>query len=160
VYKYNIDSFHYNHHPNVRRPQQQKGENLIKFSHPFTPSVLNYDDVLGALANLRKTAISFIMSVRISVRMEQLRSLGTNFYENLYLPIFWKHVVKIQVSLKSDKNNGYFTWRPINPFEDISLISSQNVKIFRKKLYTNQNTHFMFKNTLAKIVSFMTLCGK
>jgi len=31
------------------------------------------------------------------------------FYEILYLIIFRKYVEKIQVSLKSDKNNEYFT---------------------------------------------------
>jgi len=40
------------------------------------------------------------------------------------LSIFRKYVEKIQVSLKSDKNNGYFTWRPIYIFVHISHISS------------------------------------
>jgi len=41
------------------------------------------------------------------------------------LSIFRKSVEKIQVSLKSDKNNGYFTWcRPIYIFNHISLSSS------------------------------------
>jgi len=35
--------------------------------------------------------------------------------------MFRKFVEKIQVSLKSDKNNGYFTWRPIYIFDHISL---------------------------------------
>jgi len=35
-----------------------------------------------------------------------------------------KSVEKIQISLKSDKNNGYFTWRPIYIFDQISLNSS------------------------------------
>ena len=38
--------------------------------------------------------------------------------------IFQKSVEKIQVSLKSDKNNRYFTWRPIYIFDHISLSSS------------------------------------
>jgi hypothetical protein len=29
------------------------------------------------------------------------------------LRIFWKSVMKIQVSLKSDKNNRHFTWWPV-----------------------------------------------
>ena len=33
---------------------------------------------------------------------------------------------KVQVSLKSDKNNGYFTWRPMYIFDHISLSSSYN----------------------------------
>jgi len=36
------------------------------------------------------------------------------------MSIFLKPVQKIQISLKSDKNNGYFTWRPIHTV-DISL---------------------------------------
>jgi len=32
--------------------------------------------------------------------------------------------LKIQVLLKSDKNNGYFTWRPICNLDPVSLSSS------------------------------------
>jgi hypothetical protein len=56
--------------------------------------------------------------------MEQLGSHWTNFYKILYLSIFWKSVEKIQVSLKSDKNNGYFTRRPVYIYDNISLNSS------------------------------------
>jgi len=48
-------------------------------------------------------------SVRPSVRMEQLGSHWTDFLTIWYLGIFRKSVEKIQVSLKSDKNSGYFT---------------------------------------------------
>ena len=44
-----------------------------------------------------------------SVRMEQLDSNWTDFHEIWYLSIFRESVEKIQVSLKSDKNIGYFT---------------------------------------------------
>jgi len=37
---------------------------------------------------------------------------------------FRESVEKIQVLLKSDKNNGYVTWRPIYIFDHIALISS------------------------------------
>jgi len=36
--------------------------------------------------------------------------------------------MKIQDSLKSDKNNRFFTWRPVHIYEHISLSSSQNEK--------------------------------
>jgi hypothetical protein len=60
---------------------------------------------------------SFVMSVYLSVRpsvclsirMEQVGSYWTNFNDNLYLSLFRQCVVKIQVSLKSDKNKWYFT---------------------------------------------------
>jgi hypothetical protein len=49
------------------------------------------------------------MSVGLSVRVEHLGSQRTDFREIRYLSIFLKFVQKIQISLKSDKNNGYFT---------------------------------------------------
>ena len=43
---------------------------------------LQYPDYfLGAFAKLRKATVSFVMSVRLSVRMEQLRFRQTNFHE-------------------------------------------------------------------------------
>jgi len=41
--------------------------------------------------------------------MQQLGSHWTDFHEIWYLIIFRTTVEKIQVSLKSDKKNGYFT---------------------------------------------------
>ena len=38
---------------------------------------------------------------------------------------------KIHVSLKSDKNNGHFTWRPMYIYDSISLNSSYNEKCFK-----------------------------
>ena len=69
-----------------------------------------------------------------SVRMEQLGSLWTGFDETWYLRLFRKSVEKIQISLKSDKNNGYFTRRRFDIFSDISLNYSQSEICFRQKL--------------------------
>jgi hypothetical protein len=60
--------------------------------------------------------IGFVISVRPSVRMEQLDFHWTDFHEIWYLRIFWKSVEKIQVLLKADENKGYFRWRPTNIF--------------------------------------------
>ena len=49
------------------------------------------------------------LSVCLSVHMEQLGSHWKDFREISYLVIFRKPVEKIQVSLKSDNNNRYFT---------------------------------------------------
>jgi hypothetical protein len=65
-----------------------------------------------------------------------------DFHEILYLSIFRKSVEKIQVSLKSDKNNGYFTRRTTYIFYHISPNSSQNEKCFRRKLYTKSKHTF------------------
>ena len=58
---------------------------------------------------IRKATISFVISVCPFFRMEQLGSCWTDFDEIWYLSIFRKSVEKIQVSLKSDKSNGYIT---------------------------------------------------
>ena len=79
--------------------------------------------------------------------MEQLGSHRKNVYEIWYLRISRKSVEKIPVPLKSDKNNGYFTWRRLYIYDDISLNSSQNEKCFGKKLVEKVKTHiFMFNN--------------
>ena len=62
--------------------------------------------------------------VRPSVRIEQLGSHWTDLHETWYLNISRNSVEKIQVSLKSDKSKGYFTWRPIYIIDHISLNSS------------------------------------
>jgi uncharacterized protein YigE (DUF2233 family) len=54
------------------------------------------------------------MSVR---RQHGTTQLPLDGFEIWYLSLFVrKSVEKIQVSLKSGKNNGNFTWRPINIF--------------------------------------------
>ena len=67
--------------------------------------------VLGAFAKLSKATISLVMSVCPTVRPHRttLLPLG-NFDKTSYSSFFFrKRVEKIQVSLKSGKNNGYFT---------------------------------------------------
>jgi hypothetical protein len=69
--------------------------------------------VLGALEKLHEVILSFVMSVhtsvRPSVRMEQFGSHWTDFHKNQYVRIFRNSAEKIQVSFKSDKNDGYLT---------------------------------------------------
>jgi hypothetical protein len=48
-----------------------------------------------------------------SVRSEKLGFHWTDFHGVWYLTIFRKSAERIKVSLKSDNNNWYFTWRPI-----------------------------------------------
>jgi len=55
---------------------------------------------------------SFVTYIFPSVRMQQIGSHLADFHEISYLSISKKLVDKIQVSLKSEKKNGYFTWRP------------------------------------------------
>jgi len=67
-------------------------------------------DVFGRVSKTAKRDY-FLSHVRPSIRMEQLGSRWTDFCESLHLRIVLKSVEKVQVSLKSGKNNGYFTWR-------------------------------------------------
>jgi hypothetical protein len=89
--------------------------------------------------------------VRPSVGMEQLSSRWTDFHKILYFTIFLKTVKKIQVSLKSYKNSGYFTLSPRCIFMAIFgpvLLRMRNVS---NKGYTeNQNTHFVSSNFFLK----------
>jgi len=65
---------------------------------------------------LRKVTIIFVMPVGLSVHMEQIGCRWTDFDEILYLNIFRNSVEKIRVSLTSNKNNSYFTWRSVHIF--------------------------------------------
>jgi hypothetical protein len=82
--------------------------------------------------------------------MEQLGSHRTDFQEIWYWRIFRKYVEKIQVALKSGKNNG-----PLP--EDLCtfmIISRRILHMMRNVLDTsgreNQNTNFMFNNFFRK----------
>jgi len=72
-----------------------------------------YVVLLGTFAKLQKVAVSFIMAGCLLVCIEQLGSNWMDFLESLYLRTFRICAAKIQVLLKSDKNNRYFTWRPL-----------------------------------------------
>jgi hypothetical protein len=102
-------------------------------------------DFLGGFAKFRKATTSFVMSVCPFLPMEQLVSHWIEFYEISYFGIFRKSVEKIQDSLKYDKNNGQFTWRPEYTYDNIALSSSYNEKYFWQLCRENQNTHFIFK---------------
>jgi hypothetical protein len=118
-------------------------QNLLLF-FSFITCLLPF---LFAFAKFRKATIRLVMSVRLSLRMDKLSSHWTDFHYIWYFRIFLKSVEKIQVSLKSDKNNGHFTWRPIHIFFIISryfLLRMRNVSY--RSCRENQNTYFVFKN--------------
>jgi hypothetical protein len=64
-----------------------------------------------------------------------------------YLRICRKSVEKIQVSLKSDKNNGYFTWRLIYIFYHFSLIFVR-MRNDSDKIVEKIKTHILYSVTL------------
>jgi hypothetical protein len=89
--------------------------------------------LLGAFAKLRKATKSFFMPVRLS---ELNNSAPT---KRIFIKFgIWtkkkKKIMKIQDSLKYDKNNGYFTRRTHEVSDHVSLSSSLNEKCCRQKL--------------------------
>ena len=78
--------------------------------------------VFRRVCNIAKKRL--LASSCLSVCMKQLVSHWTDFHEIWYRSIFRKSVMEIQVSLKSDSNNGYFTWRPKYIYGNISPNSS------------------------------------
>ena len=81
---------------------------------------------LRKIQRAQRATVSFVMSVCLPaclpVRMKQLGCRWTDFHEIWYLSIFRKSVEKIQVSLKSDKSNRCFTWRPLYISDKILFI--------------------------------------
>jgi len=83
--------------------------------------------LFGFFAKLQKATTSFIMSVRPSVPLSAWNNSAPT--ERIFmifgiLSYFRKSVMKIQVSLKCDKNNWYFMWRPIHILHQISISTS------------------------------------
>ena len=97
---------------------------------------------LSAFAKLRKAVISFATG-RILIKLD------------VWAFLFWKSVEKIQVSLKPDRNNGYFTWRRFHIYDSISFLLLRMRNVIDKICIENQNTHFMFNIVFPKIVPFM-----
>jgi len=68
--------------------------------------------------------------------MEQLGSHWADFREILCSRTFRKSVKKVQVSLKSDKNNGYFPDDDLTTSDKIETCRSV-LKVFYVKLYVH-----------------------
>jgi hypothetical protein len=61
--------------------------------------------------------------------------------------------MKVQVWLKSNKNNVYFTWWQMYIYDNVSIIRMKNVS--DRSCTENQNTHILFDNIFLKSVLFM-----
>jgi hypothetical protein len=70
---------------------------------------ISFSLFLGAFAKLPKATVSFVMSVRPCGRLQQLGFHGMDFDEFMF-EFCQKCRGNVQVSLKSDKNNDYFTF--------------------------------------------------
>ena len=116
------------------------------------------EHLLGTFAKFRKATVSFVMSIWSPSDRSSVRPPGTNclpldgFWWNLIFELFRYSFEKIQVSLKSDKKNRYFTSRHVHIYDNISQNSSWNEKYFRQNLWKKP------KHILCSIIFFGKLC--
>jgi hypothetical protein len=87
-----------------------------------------------------------VLSVRLSVRTEQLGSHWTDFHEIWYLWIFRKTAKRIQVSLKSDKINGTLLQAQYTFLTTSRSVLLRMINVSDKSFRENQNTYFVFSN--------------
>jgi len=90
-----------------------------------------------------RATISWIMSVRPSVLMEFFSSHWKDFHKIWYLRILCKSVEQIQISLKSEKNNGYLILRRMcsNTFIITSRLILRRVREVSDKPCRNKQTN-------------------
>ena len=100
---------------------------------------INWLVFVTAFAKLPKATVSFV----VSVRTEQLDFHMTDFHPILHLSIFRKPVSKIQVTLQSDNNNRYFTWRPIYIFFSYLAQFFSEWEMFQTKVVEKIKTHIL-----------------
>ena len=92
---------------------------------------VNFLLLLVAFAKLRKATVSSVMSLR--PHRTHRFPLGRIFREIWYVKIFREYIEKIELSLKTDKKNGYFTRRPVYICDSTELIvndDQQDATIF------------------------------
>ena len=106
--------------------------------------------------------VYFVMSVCPSVRPDgTTRLLLEGFSWNL----IYKYITKIcgerSSLIKSDKNNGSFTWKPMYTYDKYLTEFTLEWNNFTQNCRETQNTHFIFSNFfLPKIFPFTKGCGK
>jgi hypothetical protein len=99
---------------------------LCEFLHASTDSTdtrgVTGAPVSGAIARLRTSIIiSCGMSVSPFVSLSAKNNSvppGRIIIKISYFRTSQKSIEKIQVSLKSEKNNGHFTWKPMNIYDN------------------------------------------
>jgi hypothetical protein len=92
-------------------------QDKIKWSFSCTTLSLFF----RCISKMQNTTISLVMSVCPSTWSNSAQT-GRMFMKS-DISVFRKSFQKIQVSLKFDNNNRYFTWRPVYIYYNISLNS-------------------------------------
>jgi hypothetical protein len=105
---------------------------------------------IGMIAKFWKVTISLPMSVCQSICMKLASSHWMDIHENWCLSLFQKFVKKIQVWWNSEKNDRYFTWRPVYILIISCSVLLRMRNVSDKSCRENQNTCFIFSNFLLK----------
>ena len=111
---------------------------------------------LGALAKLRKATISFVMSVCLSVRPRGTIWLLLNGFSwtMKFKDFFFENLLrKLKDWLICDKNNGFFTWRPLYIYGQHLAEFFLEWKMFQTKVVEKITTH-----VLCSITCFWKSC--
>ena len=95
--------------------------------------------LLGEFAKLRKAIISFATSLRLPAWNNTAPTRRISIKFGIWV-FFSKICPKIQHSLKSDKNNGYFTWSQYIFLSHLVQFSSQ-WEIFQTKVVEKTEAH-------------------
>ena len=108
--------------------------------------LMYWHQLSGTFAQLRKATGSFVTSIAPSIRLAIWNNpvpTGRIFHRIRYLSFFRKTVEKIQVSLKWDKNNGYFTWRLLNIFRPFLAQFFIEWEMYQTKSVDEIKTHIL-----------------
>ena len=123
--------------------------------HPFiedwnTTSLCNVM-LLGRFAKLRKVTALWCLAVRPSISPHETAWLPLDgFSWNLIFEYFFKYVRKSHVLLKSDTNNGYFTWRPVYIFDQLLAQFFLEWEIIQTNIVDKIKTHVLCSVTFWK----------
>jgi len=96
----------------------------------------------------------------LPIRVEQLGFHRTYFHQIWYLSITRESVEKVQIWLKSDKNNKYFTWIPLYMYENVSLNLLRMRNVSDESCKENQNIFYVQLPLFPKVVPFKRSCVK
>jgi hypothetical protein len=120
--------------------------------------------VFRCVLKLRKAAVSFVMSVRLSVCLSACPSSWKTsaptgrIFMKLNIRLFFENLSKKnQISLKCDNNNGYLTLRPIYVFDHISLSVLLRIRTVSNKFVEKSKMHILCSITLyPKVEAFIS----
>ena len=117
---------------------------------------------LGLSAKLRKATVSYVMSVRLFVRIEQVGSNWTAFHGIWCLNIFF--LENLSRKFKFHWNLTRVTGTVVEDLGTFMIISRWILlrmgNVSDKSCREKQNTHLVFNNLFPNIVPFMRDCGK